>query len=157
MLMPMNVTINLFYLLTKLYDECIPVRKYKCKNKTEPRCPWISRGLLKSINTKNKLYKKYMQKPSEERFNAFKRYRNKLNTLIRKSKKEYYNKRFESVKNNLRKTWKTINSIIGRNKKSKTQTNFIDSNGCAISDPQVISEEFNNFFCEYWAKISIYN
>ncbi len=140
--------------LTKLYDECIPVRKYKCKNKTEPRCPWISRGLLKSINTKNKLYKKYMQKPSEERFNAFKRYRNKLNTLIRKSKKEYYNKRFESVKNNLRKTWKTINSIIGRNKKSNTQTNFIDSNGCAISDPQVISEEFNNFFVNIGPKLA---
>ena len=54
-----------------------------------------------------------MQKPFEERFNAFKKYRNKLNTLTRNSK-EYYNKRFESVKNNLRKKCKTINSIIGR-------------------------------------------
>ena len=69
--------------------------------------------LTKSINTKNKLYKRYVQKPSEERLNKFKTYRNKLNNLIRKSKKEYYNKKFESVKNNLRKTWKTITVSLG--------------------------------------------
>ena len=74
------------------------MKKYKSKNKTEPRFPWISKCLLKSINTKNKLYKRYAQKPSEERLSKFKTYRNKLNNLIRKSKKEYYNKKFESVK-----------------------------------------------------------
>ena len=92
------------YFFVKIYDECIPLKKYKCQKKTEPMFPWISKGLLKSINTKNKLYKRYVQKPSEERLNKFKTYRNKLNNLIRKSKKEYYNKKFESVKNNLRKT-----------------------------------------------------
>ena len=58
-----NKFINIF---VKIYDECIPLKKYKCQNKTEPMFPWISKGLLKSINTKNKLYKRYVQKPSEE-------------------------------------------------------------------------------------------
>ena len=59
-----NKFINIFI---KIYDECIPMKKYKSTNKTESRFPWISKGLPKSINTKNKLYKRYVQKPSEER------------------------------------------------------------------------------------------
>ena len=65
-----NKFINTF---VKIYNECIPMKKYKSKNKkyksknkTEPRFPWISKGLLKIISTKNKLYKRYVQKPSEE-------------------------------------------------------------------------------------------
>ena len=95
----------------------------------------IINHVIKNID-ENKLYKRYIQKPSEERLKKFKTYRNKLNNLIRKSKKEYYNKKFESVKNNLRKTWKTINCIIGRNKRSNPQTKFTNSQGCTISDPQ---------------------
>ena len=77
-----NKFINIF---VKIFYECIPLKRYKCQNKTEPMFPWISKGLLKSINTKNKLYKRYVQKPSEERLNKFKTYRNNLNNLIRKS------------------------------------------------------------------------
>ncbi len=152
--MPMIVTIIFVKIFTDFYDECIPMKKYKCNNKKEPRFPWISRGLLKSINTKNKLYKRYVQKPCEERLGAFKIYRNKLNSLIRQSKREYYKRKFESVKHNLRKTWKTINSIIGRNKKSKIQTQFTTSQGQKISDPQIISNDFNDFFVNIGPKLA---
>ena len=37
-------------------------------------------------------------------------------------------------------------SIIGRNKRSNPQTKFTNSQGCTISDPQMISDEFNDFF-----------
>ena len=87
--------INIF---VKIYDECIPLKRYKCQNKTEPRFPWISKGLLKSVNTRNKLHKRYVQKPSEERLNKFKTYTNKLYYLIQKSKKEYYNKKLLTLK-----------------------------------------------------------
>ena len=40
-----------------LYDECIPLKKCTSKHKRDPRSPWITKGILKSINTKNKLYK----------------------------------------------------------------------------------------------------
>ena len=39
-----------------LYDECIPLKKCTSKHKRDPRSPWITKGILKSINTKNKLY-----------------------------------------------------------------------------------------------------
>ena len=39
----------------ELYDECIPLKKCKAKRKRDPQSPWITKGLLKSINHKNML------------------------------------------------------------------------------------------------------
>ena len=50
-----------------LYDECIPLKKCTTNRKKDPLSPWITKGLLKSINKKNKLYKYYM----ENKINAF--------------------------------------------------------------------------------------
>jgi hypothetical protein len=41
----------------KLYDECIPLKKCTANRRKEPMSPWITKGILKSINKKNKLYK----------------------------------------------------------------------------------------------------
>ena len=78
-----------------LYDECIPLKKCTSNRKKEPLSPWISKGLLKSINKKNKLYKYYRQSPTSENLQKFKTYKNKLNMLIRKSKCMFYFKKFE--------------------------------------------------------------
>ena len=82
------------------------------------RYPWITKGLLKSINNKNKLYKQYIHSPSKKGLQKFKTYKNKLNMLIRKAKRKYFFKRFESSKNNMKQTWNTINSVLGRGKKT---------------------------------------
>ena len=47
---------------TDIYDECIPCKKAVFRRKKEPKSRWITKGLLKSINTKNKLHKDYVKK-----------------------------------------------------------------------------------------------
>ena len=37
-----------------VYDECIPLKKYKVNKTKVPLSPWITKGLLKSINKKKK-------------------------------------------------------------------------------------------------------
>ena len=66
-----------------VYDECIPLIKSKINRKTIPQSPWITKGLLKSINVKNKLYKQYLLRLTGDHLPKFKTYRNKLNNLIR--------------------------------------------------------------------------
>ena len=44
----------------------------------DPLSPWITKGLLKSINKKNKLYKYYLQSPTSEKLQKFKTYKNKI-------------------------------------------------------------------------------
>ena len=76
----------------------------KCNKsrRKEPISPWITKGLLKSINKKNKLHKQYIHSPTVEKLQHFKTYKNKLNMLIRKAKRKYFFRKFESSKNNMK-------------------------------------------------------
>ena len=129
-----------------LYDECIPLKRCTNKSKVTPRSPWISKGLLTSINTKNKLYKHYLRCPNDSNHQKFKTFRNKLHGLIRKSKRSYYFKKFERDKNNMRQTWKTINCVIGRAQKTSLSHQYKRKSGTIITDPTIIANEFNDFF-----------
>ena len=65
----------------------------------------MSKGLLKSINRKNKLYKKYLKKPSLKK-SVYKRYKNKLICLLRNAKRLYYEEKIVNAKSNVKVTWK---------------------------------------------------
>jgi len=100
------------------------------------------------------MYKKYVNKPCEDTHIIFKEYRNKLNALIRKSKKEYHDRKFKTFKNNMRKTWQTINSIIGRKKQGTVVNKLVNKDGHYITDPLSISNEFNDFFVNIGPKLA---
>ena len=57
---------NIFYSeLFKWYNKSIPFLKPRNKqNINGQKIPWITKGILKSRKTKNKLYKKYKKKPN---------------------------------------------------------------------------------------------
>ena len=49
---------------TKIYNDCFPLKKATRKQRRFKK-PWLkTKALLKSIKTKNKLYKKYLQVPT---------------------------------------------------------------------------------------------
>ena len=129
-----------------LHDKCIPLKKCTNKYKQEPRSPWITKCILKSINTKNKLYKKCLSSPTSTNMQKFKTYRNKLNCVIRKAKRSYYFNKFEKARGDMRQTWQTINNVLGRGKKESLPDQFKDRNEKLINDPKNIANEFNNFF-----------
>ena len=65
---------------------------YKLLNKKEQeleRKPWITKGILTSIRKKAKLYKTFKNTENSGIYATFKYYCNLLNTLIRKSKKQF--------------------------------------------------------------------
>ena len=78
--------------------------------------PWITLGLQKSVSVKNKLLKSFINKKDpilkEEFHTNYKKYRNLLSTLMKKSKQAYYDKYFERNWNNIKNTWKGIKSLI---------------------------------------------
>lgn len=53
--------------------------------------PWITIGIMKSINTRDKLKKKLKNTNNTELLDNYKKYRNKLNNIIKNSKLNYYN------------------------------------------------------------------
>ena len=60
-------------------------------------------------------------------------YKNKLATLIRVAKKNYYNDKLDESKSDLKQTWKILNEVLNR-RIAKTQypANFTN-NGVKIS------------------------
>ena len=67
----MCLLIILCTFLTIFMKKKIPLIKLKRSNrKSQPRSQWITHNLLKSINYKNKLYRKFLHSPSDvNRFN----------------------------------------------------------------------------------------
>ena len=78
------------------------------RNTSNQKIPWVTKGILKSRKTKNKLYKKFIKNPNERNELIYKTYRNKFNKIKNAAKKYYYNKEFNEHKGNLKYSWKLI-------------------------------------------------
>ena len=73
------------------------IEKSTINKRKDPISPWVTKGLLKSINKKNKLYKQYLRHPSQVNLNKFKTFKNKLTMLLRKSKRKYFFPKIRSI------------------------------------------------------------
>lgn len=130
----------------------------KCSNKkidrrNQPIQPWISFGLLQSINTKNKLHKKSVQEPSTINRQNFVTYRNRLSSLIRRAKKQYYERKLEEFKSNPAKLWKVLSSLIHRSKSNNNLPNQFLYNDIPVSSPTEIANKFNDYFSSIASKL----
>ena len=93
--------------INMVLDTYAPLKRInKCKMKFKSK-PWITLGLQKSISAKNKLHKNFINNDpilKEEFHTNYKKRRNLLSTLMKKSKQTYYDKYFEKSWNNIKNT-----------------------------------------------------
>jgi hypothetical protein len=91
------------------------MERIKCKSLQNCNSPWITKGLLKSISKKNRLYKQLINFPNKQRESRYKIYKNKLTHIIRRNAKwMYYENRFEIAKNDMKLTWRLVNEVINK-------------------------------------------
>ena len=86
------------------------------RNRTDK--PWITLGLAKACQTKNKMYKLWVKAKGTHRetqlVEDYRSYRSRLRDLISKAKDDYFTSKFESCKENIRSCWRVINEIRGK-------------------------------------------
>ena len=128
--------------LVYYYNKNIPLVKKKSRRKNKH--PWITKGIMQSIKTGNKLYKRALTTQNAEDFKDYKIYRNKLSNLIRISRKMHYSKQCEHNKNNKNGLWEVINDITGKNDKDHVSV-FYNKNE-ELTNPKDISDSFNTYF-----------
>ena len=118
-----------------------PITKLTKRKAKQFSKPWITTGLKASIKVKNKLY----VSGDEDKY---KYYRNKICSLIRLSKKIYYQDYFERHKTNMKKTWEGINDVLHRRMKTKLITSLEDPNNCnkIVKEPSQIPNILNEHF-----------
>jgi hypothetical protein len=93
--------------LKRIYNKSFP---YKVVVNRPRKSPWLTKALLTSIRTKNKLYLKTKSNPGF--IIEYKQYKNKLCKLIRAAKFDYHKSMLSRFKSNSAKLWSHLNSII---------------------------------------------
>ena len=144
---------DLFKLFTPLFQilliKYISLRKLTRKQFKQKRKPWITSttsGIKTAVRQKNKLFKNFTRTRSYEVLIKLKLYRNKLNHLIKISKRNYYNNYFTNNKKNSKKTWQGIKQIITTKTKRVQPPPKITADGIEITDITKIANELNVFF-----------
>ena len=101
--------------IEQLINFWTPLQRVSNKKKKLQNKPWVTKGLLKSIETKNRLYRKMCRTKNplkrEELVNKVKTYKKYILSLTRKSKANHFNNFFQENKLNLFKTWEGIRKI----------------------------------------------
>lgn len=137
--------------LVNARKQAFPIKRVKFDRRKHKINEWITEGILRSINFKNELHYKYVNSPLNSttridyKFNLDK-YDKYLKSLIRTAKQTYFHKLFTSYGSDMKKTWSTINNVLGRKQKTNKFPDSFLIKDTSISDPKVIADEFNNFF-----------
>ena len=126
------------------FDQFFPLQK-KRKNKFHKKQPWMTKGLLKSRNNSIKLRGIFQEFPTSTNRKVYTEYRNLFNKLKRIAKTNFYAERIDLNKGSARKTWNTLNEVLGKAKKS-SQIGKILIHGEQITDEKKIASEFNKHF-----------
>ena len=155
---PNDSTTQLIQILESALDKHAPFKELTKKQLKTQNKPWLTKGILKSISIKDKLYKKYLKsKPGlskDNTFEKFKMYRNKISNMLTIVKKSYYTQYFQSNLNDIKNTWKGIKELININSSKSRQKINLNIGGKLITDETDIGNEFNNFFSTIASKLS---
>ncbi len=136
-------------------DKIAPEKEITIPKKKIIRNRWMTPGLLKSSQTRLKLYRKCITSNRQDpKYIKYTKYRNLFNSMKRKTKFEYYSKLIKEHANDMRKTWRVLNTMIGKtNNKNEISDKFIINNN-VITNPNTISEEFCKYFTEVGDKLA---
>ena len=129
----------------------LPIKRIRFNKYKHKKTPWITTGILTSMRFRDNLYRKW--KAHAPNSTAYETYRTNFNTyskiinkLIKDAKFKYYNHEFDKYKSDIKKTWRTINSILNRNRKVNNFPAYIMTSNGKISDKQQIANKLNDYF-----------
>ena len=147
-----NQSFSWFYkCVNNIINKHAPLRSISNRKQKFLSKPWLTAGLRKSIRVKNALF-------YTSDWDKYKFYRNKITSLTRLSKANYYQSFFDLNIRNMRQTWKGINELIGSYKKKNKHnpTNFIrpNPNEVPTNDPKEISNILNKYFATVGSKLA---
>ena len=134
---------NFISTLDNLYCSTFPL-KIKYVSKKYNHNPWITEPIKKLLESKSRYFQLY--RLSLVTLDENKRFRNKVNYIIRKHKTKFYSDLFENSRKDLKNTWKTINNLISNNRKTN-EINRIICNNITYTSSTDIADAFNKFFC----------
>ena len=135
-------TENFLINLNRLYCKCFPL-KSKLVSAHKLNNPWYTPRIKQLIEAKSKYFSLHrLGLVSNSENNSFK---NKVKSIITKTKLNYYKNIFIRNKNDMRKTWDLINSLTAR--RANIQVKNLLFNNIEFPNDLAVAEMFNEYFC----------
>lgn len=117
--------------------------KIPCSKRTLK--PWITPGVLKCIQNRNKLQKKLRLDNTNEILKiTYRRYRNYCNNLIKKLKQKYERDLLSKAKNNNKTLWDTIKSITNLSKIKTKNQELLRLSSSPLLSANIVNKHFVN-------------
>ena len=122
--------------------------------------PWITSGIIESIQTKTFLYHQWKKTVTETDkvgdhtlYMNYKDFRKTLKNTIIQAKRLNSYKKFQSAEGDCKRTWQLINELRGK-KKNEVKPYFL-INGEIIENRRKIADEFNKYFLSIAATLNL--
>ena len=94
-----------FTKFSTLLDIHAPIKKKRLRcNKS----PWINSSLISKLRERDSLKKRFDKNPNDVIWSKYKKIRNEVNKLTKKTKRDFFFARINSAKSDPKKTWKLL-------------------------------------------------
>ena len=134
--------------LTLIMDKHIPKMITNKNKRTVKTLPWSNQYMRRSINIKNKMFKKLCKCKFKNKalLKKYKEHRNETTHIKSKSKRSYYHKLFQNSHGDIRKTWSVINNVMKRKQKTSNVPAEIKYAGNMLTEPLHVLNGLNKHF-----------
>ena len=106
------------------------------------------------MSYRNELFNEVNKHPTPSNKYLCRKYRNRVVSEQKKSKKSYFQEYFEKHKTNMKMLWHGIRSVVNTNNKNQaSHSSQLNENGKLISDPVKMANIFNKNFVNVGWKI----
>ena len=130
--------------LHKIMNKYFPIRQKTISFK-RIKAPWINTPIIQCIKKKHRWYRLFKQNLIT--YNSYKKCSNALRYIIDLARTTYYERKLSDLKNNPRKNWRLLNSLLNKGNKSIPENFTINNETC--TNPREIAEKFNSYFLEH--------
>ena len=141
---PNEQAVYLNNFLIKILNKYFPI-KTKSISPKRIKAPWITTKIIKCIQKKHRWFR--LMRSGRITNISYKQYAAELRKLLRMAEEKYYQRKLLSLNNDMKRSWKILNKLLGRNQMSPSNSFLINNQN--ISDPKNISEAFSKYFVEH--------
>ena len=143
-----NQNFEIFHnILLNEINHFVPMTTKTIKYKKLRREPWLTAGLVKSINKDKRLYRQSIKVHATALdITKYRNYHQVLGKIKRQTKRQHYIDQCEKFKNNTKKLWQTINKVIGQTSDKTTIIDRLKIDNQTCYDPKKITNKLGKYF-----------
>ena len=149
--------VNLIHVIQNSVVNTFPIVEMSNNKKKRFRNPWITPGILKSIDRRNALLKKAIKSKNPDDRLEYTRFQLKLTRIIETAQTKWNHQEIENAGDDRQKVWKSIGRLLKKKHKrgSNLPTKLLNNiTGELETDRQKIANELNKHFVSKGPKLA---